>query len=146
MFWKQLRDFTRTISFRLNLWHAGMFLASAALLFTLIYFLLSAAVDRKDRDVIEARLREYAAVYETGGIPALRDWTTRVNDARKQRMYFVRVASPDRTVLLLVMPQDWFDQDVELLDRSTETLADEWIRVPRNKEIDLTVAASELKD
>ena len=146
MFWKQLRDFTRTISFRLNLWHAGMFLASAALLFTLIYFLLSAAVDRKDRDVIEARLREYAAVYETGGIPALRDWTTRVNEARKQRMYFARVATPDRTVLLLVMPQDWFDQDVELLDRSTETLADEWIRVPRNKEIDLTVAASELND
>ncbi|HYJ07127.1 MAG TPA: HAMP domain-containing sensor histidine kinase [Chthoniobacterales bacterium] len=123
-----------------------MFLASAALLFTLIYFLLSAAIDRKDRDVIEARLREYAAVYETGGIPALRDWTTRVNEARKQRMYFARVATPDRTVLLLVMPQDWFDQDVELLDRSTETLADEWIRVPRNKEIDLTVAASELND
>jgi signal transduction histidine kinase len=146
MFWKQLRDFTRTISFRLNLWHAGMFLASAALLFTLIYFLLSAAIDRKDRDVIEARLREYAAVYESGGIPALRDWTTRVNEARKQRMYFVRVATPDRTVLLLVMPQDWFDQDVELLDRSTETLADEWIRVPRNKEIDLTVAATELDD
>src|SRR5688500_2303049 len=146
MFWKQLRDFTRTISFRLNLWHAGMFLASAALLFTLIYFLLSAAIDRKDRDVIEARLREYAAVYETGGIPALRDWTTRVNEARKQRMFFVRVASPDRTDLLLVMPEGWFDQDVELLDRSTQLSAEDWIRVPRDKEVDLTVASTGLKD
>jgi signal transduction histidine kinase len=146
MFWKQLSDFTRTISFRLNLWHAGMFLISAALLFTLIYFLLSAAIDRKDRDVIEARLREYAAVYENGGIPALRDWTTRVNEARKQRMFFVRVASSDRTVPLLVMPQDWFERDVELIDRSTELRADDWIRVPRDQEVDLTVASTALND
>ena len=146
MFWKRLSEFTRTISFRLNLWHAAIFLASAALLFSLIYFLLGAAIDRKDRDVIEARLREYLAVYKNGGIPALRDWTTRVNEARKQRMFFVRVAAPDRTVLLLVMPQDWFERDVALLDGGSQPRADAWIRVPRDEEADLTVASMELED
>lgn len=146
MFWKPLRDFSRTLSFRLSLWHALIFLVSAALLFTLIYFLLSAAIDRKDRDVIQARLREYLAVYENGGIPALRDWTTRINEARRQRMFFVRVAAPDRTVLLLVMPQDWFDRDVNLLDGGTQLRAEDWIRVPRDEEVDLTVASMLVKD
>ena len=146
MFWKPLRDFTRTISFRLNAWHAGIFLASAVLLFTLIYFLLGAAIDRKDRDVIQARLREYLAVYENGGVPALRDWTTRVNEARKQRMFFVRVATAEGTVLLLVMPQDWFERDVKLLDGGTRVRAEDWIRVPRDEEVDLTVASMVLND
>lgn len=146
MFWKALREFTRTISFRLNLWHAAIFLVSAALLFTLIYFLLGAAIDRKDRDVIEARLREYVAVYENGGTPALRDWTTRVNEARKQRMFFVRLAAADQTALLLVMPQDWFERDLALLDGGTKMRTEDWIRVPRNREMDLTVATMVLKD
>ncbi len=146
MFWKALREFTRTISFRLNLWHAAIFLGSAALLFTLIYFLLGAAIDRKDRDVIEARLLEYVAVYENGGIPALRDWTTRVNEARKQRMFFVRLAAADHTALLLVMPQDWFERDVALVDGGTKMRTEDWIRVPRDREIDLTVATMMLED
>ena len=155
MFWKSLREFTHTISFRLNLWHAVMFLVSTGILFVLLYFLLSEAIDRKDRDVIQARLREYVAVYENGGIPALRDWTTRVNEARKQRMFFVRVVTRDRTVLLLVIPQDWFDADVQLLDRFTQVrlgaptprlIAEDWIRVPRDEEVDLTVASTRLRD
>lgn len=155
MFWKSLREFTRTISFRLNLWHAAMFLLSTGILFVLLYFLLSDAIDRKDRDVIQARLREYVAVYENGGIPALRDWTTRVNEARKQHMFFVRVVTSDRTVLLIVLPQDWFDADVQLLDGFTQVrlgapaprlVAEDWIRVPRDEEVDLTVASTRLRD
>ncbi len=146
MFWKKLKDFTRTLSFRLNVWYAAVSLVSAALLFTLIYFLLSAAIDRKERDVIEARLREYRGVYEHGGVPALRDWTTRVNEARKQRMFFVRVIAPDGTVPLLVMPQAWFERDVLLLDRAAEPQARDWIRVPRDAEVDLTMASVKLND
>ncbi len=155
MFWKSLREFTHTISFRLNLWHAAMFLLSTGILFVLLYFLLSEAIDRKDRDVIQARLREYVAVYENGGIPALRDWTMRVNEARKQHMFFVRVVTSDRTVLLIVLPQDWFDADVQLVDRFTQLrlgapaprlMTEDWIRVPRDEEVDLTVASTRLRD
>jgi len=146
MFWKALREFTRTISFRLNVWHTTIFLVSAALLFTLIYFLLGAAIDRTDRDVIEARLQEYIAVYENGGITALRDWTTRVNETRKQRMFFVRLAAADHTALLLVMPQDWFERDVALVDGGAKMRTEDWIRVPRDRETDLTVATMALED
>src|SRR5919106_4944948 len=146
MFWKRLKEFTRTLSFRLNVWHGAIFLGSAALLFTLIYFLLGAAIDRKDRDVIEARLREYVAVYEGGGISALRDWTTRVNEARKERMFFVRVITKDGTVQLLVVPQDWFDEDVQRLDHGQRAWPHDWKRVQRNRETDLTLASVVLRD
>ncbi len=56
------------------------------------------AIDQKDRDVIEARLHEYVAIYEGGGLPALQNWIQRVSEARKQQTFFVRVAQPDRTV------------------------------------------------
>ena len=147
MFWKRLKEFTRTLSFRLNVWHAAIFLVTAAFIFTLIYFLLGAAINRKDRDVIEARLREYVAVYKSGGIAALRDWTERVNEARKERMFFVRVTKPDGTVPLLVMPQDWFDQDLQQVDRVMKARPrKDWQRVPRNLESDLTLASVVLDD
>ena len=146
MSWKRLSDFTRTLSFRLNLWHAAIFLVSAVLLFTLIYFLLGRAIDRKDRDVIQARLREYLAVYENGGAPALHDWTSRINEARRQQMFFVRVAGLDQTILLLVMPQDWFARDLTLVDGGAALRAEAWMRIPRDADVDLTVASTFLPD
>lgn len=146
MFWKPLKAFTGTLSFRLNAWHAAIFLASAAVSFALIYVLLGAAIERKDRDVIEARLSEYVSVYQSGGIAALRDWTSQVNEARKERMFFVRVTKADGTVLLQVLPQDWFDHDLQRVDEEAKAEADDWTRVPRNRETDLTLATRVLDD
>jgi len=54
----QLKKLLRTVSFRLNLWYALVFSVSAVGLFGLLYFYLQAAVVHKDREVIEARLKE----------------------------------------------------------------------------------------
>ena len=64
-------------SFRLNLWYASIFILSAVLLFFAAYFLLGTALQRKDREVIESRLKEYAAIYQSGGVSALRAWIAR---------------------------------------------------------------------
>jgi hypothetical protein len=57
----------RNIGVRLGLWYEFIFTPSSVALFALAYFLLVAAVGRKDREVLEARLREYAAVYVNSG-------------------------------------------------------------------------------
>ena len=44
-------------------------------LLALAYYVLAAAVGSKDREVLEARLREFAAVYDNGGLPGLRSVT-----------------------------------------------------------------------
>jgi len=122
-----------------------VFLISATILFTLTYFLLSAAIDRTDRDPTEARLRESESVYQNGGVPALRDWENRINNARL-RKFFVRLARSDGTLLLLAVPSNWTESDLALLRGGIRAPADEWIRVPRNDELDLSIASKRLAD
>jgi len=146
MFWKRLKELTRSLTFRVALWYSSIFLISGILLLWLIYFLLGTAINRKDRDVIEGRLREYVAVYDHGGIPSLRDWTDRVNKARGQRTFFVRVIKPEGVTSMLVLPQDWSELDLGLLDKGARVTAEDWIRVTRDADVDLTVASTALPD
>src|ERR1043166_5540763 len=94
MFLRGLSRITRTVSVRLNLWYAGVFMLSALLAFTLLYFLLSRAVESKDREVIETRLKEYGLAYDRGGVLALDAYVARSREARKEKSFFVRVVSP----------------------------------------------------
>jgi signal transduction histidine kinase len=138
------RDFARTLGLRLSLGYAAIFTVSALLLFALIYYLLGAAINQKDRDLVESRLREYRAVYEGGGVPALRDWINRVGEAQRQQTFFVRVVRADQTALLMILPADWVKAD---LDRVGSAAAGErWLRVPRDADVDLTVATTQLPD
>ncbi len=146
MSWRRLKEFTRTLSFRLNLWYALIFMASAVLLFGLIYWLLSAAIDRKDRGLIEARLREGLAVYGQGGVPAVRDWASRINRAHRHAMFFVRIVQPNGSVPLLVVPDDWSDRDLNLLDHSGGPSHVQWRRLARDLEMDLTIETATLPD
>ncbi|MEO6035611.1 MAG: two-component sensor histidine kinase, partial [Verrucomicrobiota bacterium] len=57
----RLKNFHRTLSFRLSFWFALIFTASAAVLFVISYFLLSASIERKDREIVQDRARQYAA-------------------------------------------------------------------------------------
>ena len=145
MSWRKFKDFTRRLGFQLNLWHSGVFLVSAAFLFTLIYFLLSAAIDRTDRDPIETRLRECASVYKSGGVSALRDWETRLNSARL-RQFFVRLTRSNGAVLLLAVPRNWLESDVALLRDGIPSRDENWIRMPRDGELDFTIASQRLAD
>ena len=75
----------RSFSLRLNLWYAAVFTVSAAVLFGVLYLLLASAVERKDHEVIEARLRACAAVYDSGGIEALQRFVERSRETEKSR-------------------------------------------------------------
>lgn len=120
-------------------------MVSAGLLFTLIYFLLRAAIDRTDRDPLEARMREAASVYYNGGLPALREWEPRLNNARLRR-FFVRLTDTNGTVLFLAVPEGWSEFDRALLENRVPARDGQWIRRPRDAELDLTIASQRLAD
>src|SRR6266567_7048451 len=71
-----LEPLRRNIAIRLGLWYALIFTLSSLALLTLAYYLVAAAVGSKDREVLAARLKEAAAVYDGGGLTALQDWVT----------------------------------------------------------------------
>ena len=69
-----LDSLRRNIGLRLSLFYALIFTVSSVALLALAYYLLAAAIGSKDREVLEARLKEAAVVYEAGGVNALRGW------------------------------------------------------------------------
>ena len=146
MFWTRIKAFSHSLSLRLSLGYALLFTGSALLLFMLIYFLLGAAINQKDQDMVQSRLREYQAVFEEGGVQALHDWMFRVGEAERQKTFFVRIVKPDQTVLFLIMPSDWAGSDLQRIDQGESFHPEKWLRVPRDENVDLTVASTHLPD
>src|SRR5689334_10805070 len=140
-----LKEFTRTISFRLNLWYASIFILSAAALFVLLYALLSVAVDRNEREVIEARLKEYAAIYRSGGLPALRAWTNQADENGTHKAFFVRLISPFNTLLFTRFPPEWVEFERKL-NVGPFQFRDSWVRIPKDEERDLVIHQAVLFD
>jgi signal transduction histidine kinase len=145
MFLKPFSQFARTISFRLNLWYASIFTVSAAAIFVLLYVLLSVAVDRKEREVIEARLKEYAAIYRTGGVTALDRWVVQSGEDSGQRPFFVQVISPYNTVLMRRVPPEWIEFERQL-QFGPFRIHDSWFRIPKDEERDFMVGTARLHD
>jgi signal transduction histidine kinase len=136
----------RSFTVRLSLWYALIFTLSAGILFGLTYLLLAAALQRKDHEVIETRLKACAAIYENGGLPALQKFVERSREAEKARTFFVRVASPAGSALLLNVPEDWVQFDPKALQPGGDLSHLVWLRIPKDEDSDLTVASTRLPD
>ena len=135
-----------SFTFRLSLGYAMLFTLSAVVLFGLLYLLLAATLQSKDREIIEARLRECAAVYDSGGLAALQDLVQRSRDSGKVKSFFIRLAGQQGSVLFLTAPEDWVQFDTSALDRGGDPSRLVWLRIPKDEQSDFTVAAMRLPD
>jgi signal transduction histidine kinase len=137
----------RSFAVRLTLGYALIFTLSAVLLFGMLYVLLATALERKDREVIEARLKECAAVYASGGLSALRNLVQlNSTDEGKSKSFFVRVTGNLGTVLFVNVPNDWVPADASSLRPQADASNLDWLRIPKDDERDLTVATARLRD
>lgn len=144
MFFGPLEKIRRNIGVRLGLWYASIFTLSCIALFALAYYLLAAAVGSKDREVLEARLREYAAIYQDGGLAELRSAIQQ--EAAAQKTYFVRLVSAWNDVVLVNVPDDWitFKDIPSGLAGYRQKVG--LIRIPKNAERDFVLATAVLPD
>ncbi len=131
------------MTFRLNLWYASVFIASAGVLFILVYFLLAAAIERKDAEVIEDRVQEYAAIYQSSGIRALERWLRSSHESHQA--LFVRLITPWNLITVFRVPRDWIEPSPEQLDPRSLP-ANVPLRIPKDAEHDLIFASATLSD
>ncbi|MFN0080631.1 MAG: sensor histidine kinase [Prosthecobacter sp.] len=137
----------RSFAVKLTLGYAMIFTLSAVVLFGLLYVLLASALERKDREVIEARLKECAAVYANGGLPALRNLVERNStDADKSKSFFVRVTGNLGSVLFVNVPNEWLQVGAAPTQPQSDTSQPDWLRIPKDDERDLIVATARLTD
>lgn len=131
----------RSFAFRLTMWYVLVFVVSVGTLFVSLYFLVSAAVQRKDREILEARLKELSVVYQAGGPSALGRWTRQAG----REPLFIRVVSRRNDILFLSAPEQWieFEPSRWMPDQVQRVFS---IRVPRDQERDFTLAGNPMPD
>jgi signal transduction histidine kinase len=145
MFSGLLDPLRRNIGVRLSLWYALVFTASSAAVFTLAYYLLVAAVTNKDREVLEARLKEAAVVYQAGGVNALERWVRNQPD-QVQNTMFVRLVNLRNEVAFASAPPDWVEFRDAASDRQGYRVKVPYLRIPQNAERDYTLLSASLPD
>jgi len=141
-----LKHLTRSFTFRLSVGYATLFMFSAAILFGLLYLLLASTLQSKDQEVIEARLRECAAVYDNGGLAALQNLVQHSRDSDADKSFFIRLAGQQGSVLFLTAPEDWVQFDTSALAPGGDLSRLVWLRIPKDDQSDFTVAAMRLPD
>ena len=139
----KLIKLAHTLAFRLGIWYVTIFTFSSAALFVFIYLLLSSTAENKDRELIQARLNECATVYKFGGVNGLQELLNRSAQSDKEKSLFIRLSSPQGSVLLLTAPEDWIHMDASGME--TENLAHQaWLRIPKDKDYDFIVDSEQL--
>jgi signal transduction histidine kinase len=102
----------RAFGLRLGLWYAALFVIGSMAIVLLTYVLTASSLAERDRQIIQAKLGEYAAVYAHGGIPALAD-TVRGEQATAPERLFVRIAGGG-TEAFVGTAEGWDPNELEI--------------------------------
>jgi heavy metal sensor kinase len=137
------RKLFRSFAFRLSLWYALVFAVSAAVLLLLVYYLVAGALQHKDEEIILSKLKEYAALYVAGGLPALQSVATQENNPSDERAFFVALVTKRYTNPILV-PEGWMNFTIK--PGHLEVQQYEITRIPKNKERDYAFVAAAMPD
>ena len=98
---------SQALGLRLAAWYLVTFLASTLAIGGLTYGLLASSLEARDHDVIQSTLREYAARYQAGGLPALARAIELEQRSGQREPLFVRLVGPFEDVLLYSLPETW---------------------------------------
>jgi signal transduction histidine kinase len=99
--------YLKHLNLRLAAVFSGIFLASTLLLFAGTYLLLYSSVRREQTRQVQARLLEFWAMYQTGGIEALKAEVVAEKNQESRRPFLLRVAGRVNTTLFLYIPAQW---------------------------------------
>jgi hypothetical protein len=108
--------FWHTLSFRLNFWYTAIFTASTLMIVAFLYVMMSLAIERKDREVLQAKADEFVTVFRTAGLSGLQRYVDSQAKTRGGQAYFVRVISNTDKIILVAVPDEWIQANIEELD------------------------------
>jgi signal transduction histidine kinase len=140
--------FWRSISFRLNLWYSAIFTCSMLAIVGLLYALMTITIERKDREVVQARARELAVFWANArGVPGTLEKYVAMREKQEGgQRYFVRLVSRAGRITLIAVPDEWVEQKIEEPDIFGRLREVSYVRVPKDAERDFTLAREPLGD
>jgi signal transduction histidine kinase len=142
MFLRPLKDLPKTVGFHLIVWYSGIFILGSLLLFSVMYLILSSSLNKEDREMIQLKLKELSAIYQTGGMEALEREVTVEKKFERENPFFVRLAGQENNTLFLIIPYQWAEFDIKQLETITSNTNMTWVRLPaKNDKYVLEVAS-----
>jgi signal transduction histidine kinase len=141
----QINRLWQSFAVRLSLWFAVAFTVSAAVLFALLYFLLTSFFEQSEREIIVARLKECAAVYQTQGLAALNALVHRTDFDQNEGPFFVRVTDPQQSVMLLVAPEGWL-REARTTVGQVDPNQQAWLQIPKDDRSEFIIAKTVMGD
>ena len=141
-----------SLAVRLGVLYALVFTLGAAAVFSVLYWFLADALEKRERTVVERRAQDYAALYESGGAGALRAKLVAGEASPEVNSLLVRIVGPGGDIIFGRVPPDWVETQVQhiplpgafgnlQLQQVVQT-----VRIPRDAEKDFTVASAPLSD
>jgi signal transduction histidine kinase len=126
---------------------SGFFIAGALVLFGSAYFLLAFSLQTRDRDGIDARLRQLAAQYQAADLAGLNRALSLETKLGKTKPYFIRIAGPNNALVFMEIPDQWANFDLARLERVPLADVGSFVRLPaKDDEAVLEIASLRLSD
>lgn len=152
MFSKTPADRLRhSLAVRLSVWFATLFAVGFSAIFGLLYWSLARQLEARDNEALQLRLQQYAEIYAASGLDGLRVRVAEDSEGPHVRSLFIRLVSREGEVVWGKIPPDWIEADARRI-----SVPDGWggwtqrqgytVRVPRDEEQDLAIAARVLMD
>lgn len=96
MFLNKLNKFFHQVGVKMTLWHLLFLIISSTFLFFIFYYLFSQSLEQNDHQILEARFKEYNAIYSIGGVSALEKYMQSPDISFKESAaFFVRIENSD---------------------------------------------------
>ena len=143
-----LERLRQSLALRLALQYALVFAFFAAVLGGALYWTLAEALEGREQASVQARATELAGLYARGGAGLLRARLDRDAAAPSTRAFFVRVLRPNNDLVLVSVPPDWIETQLERIPFPgfTVTRPTYAVRVPQSALRDYAIATRELPD
>ncbi len=141
------RGLARTVGLRVAVWYAGVFLVTSIGVGWLAYFLLVTSLERRDRELLQVKLAEYAQHYGSGGLPEVSQAVAEEQALGSPDSVMVRLIGRGADLLFLSVPPAWRDVEIGPISVLQPSSGDSWQIVPAHASAaTLEVVSRQLRD
>lgn len=128
-------------SLKLSMLYALFFFMASVGLFIVAYYSIDYLLTRNERDIIQAQIQEYRALFEEGGIDALSARFEEQSNTDKNA-FFVRITGKHNKALFVSIPKGSGSFNTQLFDRLAQHRAGTWVTIKDLGETDVWTIAS----
>jgi signal transduction histidine kinase len=146
----QVSDARRSVrapGLRVAAWYAVIFVVSAVVVGVVGYQLLAASLARRDHELLQIKLAEYSARYESSGLRGLSQAVSAERASADPDSVLVRLVAPTADVLLISAPSSWPQFEFAPSDEPSRSSEEGWRLVPSaSREATLELVSHVLSD